>query len=224
MSEKDKNSNDQLSDFLRYRGNKMTDKERNDFERRLQKDTFAGEAAEGFEEIRPDLAESDLTELQKQLKKRTSRKQRLLWYRIAASVAILMIISSIFIVIEKRKPSDQLAYSPASSPSKEIPVAREEEKSPLPVVQSEPVAAVPEKTKKSLIETQKAEIREEKKEDIKEEAISADEQAAVKAAKAEQPDAAMAKERSLALKPDLVKRTRGKFFPDKGQDHFVRRQ
>lgn len=217
MSEKDKNSNGQLSDFLRYRGNKMTDKERNDFERRLQKDTFAGEAAEGFEEVSPDLAETDLTDLQKQLKKRTSRKHRLLWYRIAASVAILMILSSIFIVIEKRKPSDQLAYSPASSPSKEIPVARKEEKSSGPVVPGAPVAAVPGKTEKSLIETQKAEIGEEKKEELKKEAISADEQAAVKEAKAEQPDAAMAKARSLALKPDLINRTRGSSSLIKGR-------
>jgi TonB family protein len=217
MSEKDKNSNDQLSDFLRYRGNKMTDKERNAFERRLQKDPFAGEASEGFEEIDPELAETDITELQKQLKKRTSAKQKVLLYRIAASVAVLMILSCIFLVIERRKPSDQIAYSPAPPPSREIPVAREQEKSSEPIVQNMPVTTAPGRTEKARVETQKAENKQEKKEELMYQAISADSQVVVQAAEAELPDAAMAKGRSLALKPDLVKRTRGSSSIIKGR-------
>ena len=103
MSERNKNGNDRLSDFIRYRENKMTDRERNSFERSLQKDPFAREASEGLENIDPSSAGDDIAGLRKQLKKRTIRKQRVLWYRIAASVAVLMIISSIFIFINRKE-------------------------------------------------------------------------------------------------------------------------
>jgi ferric-dicitrate binding protein FerR (iron transport regulator) len=96
MSEKNKNGNDRLSDFLRYKGNKMTVRERNAFERNLQKDPFAEEASEGMEGIDPSVAEKDVAGLRIQLRKRTTRKQRVLWYSIAASVTVLMILSSIF--------------------------------------------------------------------------------------------------------------------------------
>ena len=85
MSEKDKNEKDQFSDLLRYRRNKMTDKEKNAFERGLEKDPFTEEASEGFEEIEPGLAEEDILKLRKQVKKRASGKKIILRYRIAAS-------------------------------------------------------------------------------------------------------------------------------------------
>jgi outer membrane biosynthesis protein TonB len=217
MSERNKNSKDQLSHFLRYRGNKMSDKERNAFERGLQKDPFAGEASEGFEEIEPGLAETDITELQKRLKERTSGKQKLLWYRIAASVAVLLILSSIFLIIERRKPSDQLAYSPAPPAAKEAPVIQEQEKTAEPVIRKEPVTIAPEKTKKVPVEVQKDEPKQEKKEEFGEAAISADNQVAAQIARAEEPDEAIAKGRALASKPELVKRTRGTFSMIKGR-------
>ena len=93
MQGKNKNGNDQRSDFLRYRGNEMTDRERNAFEKSLQKDLFAKEASEGFNETDPILAQKDISELSQRLIRRTSVKRRMLWYRIAASVAALMILS-----------------------------------------------------------------------------------------------------------------------------------
>ncbi len=149
---------------------KLTDKERNAFERELQKDPFASEASEGFDEIGPGLAESDISELQRQIKKRTSGKQRVLWYRIAASVAVLMILSSIFIVIEMRKPTDQLAYSPAVAPqpSKEVKVTQEPEKTAEPSVQKESVLIKQEKVKTAPSEVKKVEPKQEKSEEIHE--------------------------------------------------------
>jgi ferric-dicitrate binding protein FerR (iron transport regulator) len=120
MSERNKNENDRLFDFLRYKGNKMTNRERNAFERNLQKDPFSEEASEGLEGIDPSVAEKDVAGLMKQLKRRTSRKQRVLWYSIAASVTVLMILSSIFIITEKRKPSEQLSYAPVIQQSKDL--------------------------------------------------------------------------------------------------------
>lgn len=109
MKEKNKNSNDTLSEFLRYTRGEMTKREENAFQRKLQKDPFATEAAEGFSEISPREAEDDMDRLGKQLKNRIRPRQRIVYYRIAASVAVLMIISSIYIIVERNKPSRQLS-------------------------------------------------------------------------------------------------------------------
>ncbi|MFZ0282548.1 MAG: hypothetical protein WAL29_12930, partial [Bacteroidales bacterium] len=120
MSGKSKHRKDQVTDFNRYRTNKMPDRERNSFERNLQQDKFAEEALQGFEGIDPEQAEADLVKLKKNLKQRVSGKPQVTWYRIAASVAVLMILSSIFIILEKNKPEPQLSYSPVTRPSIEI--------------------------------------------------------------------------------------------------------
>jgi TonB family protein len=117
-----KKGNDQLSDFLRYRGNEMTDRERNAFEKSLQDDLFAAEAAEGFIETDQILAEKDISEIGQRLIRRTSAKRRMLWYRIAASVAALMILSSIFIFEETKKPSEQIVRTSESPEIKETSV------------------------------------------------------------------------------------------------------
>jgi hypothetical protein len=105
MRGKDKNRKNRLSAFMRYRSNKMTNRERNAFERELQKDPFSEEAYEGFTEAEPEEIRHDLSALQKQLRIRTRQKQRLIYYRIAASVAILMVIGSLFILIERNRSS-----------------------------------------------------------------------------------------------------------------------
>jgi ferric-dicitrate binding protein FerR (iron transport regulator) len=120
MSRKDKNKDSRLIDILRYRNNEMTDRERNAFERSLQKDRFTEEALQGYEEINPEKAEADIMELKERLARRTAGRTKVIWYRIAASVAVLMILSSIFIIIEKNKPQEQLSYAPATEPSREI--------------------------------------------------------------------------------------------------------
>jgi protein TonB len=211
MSEKDKNGNDQLSDFLRYRGNEMTNTERNAFERNLQKDPFDEEASEGFEEIDPGLAEKDILKLRKQVKKRTSGKQRVLWYRIAASVAVLMILTSIFIIVNQRKPSEQIAYTPPSAPSKEIQVTPEQKKAPEIIERKEPVAVIAEKSKTVHDETQKPEIKLDKTDENKKEPVTADYQEAVMAAESEAkaPEKPEIAERAMASKAVLAKGNRG---------------
>jgi len=108
MKGKDNNNRTSLPDLLKYIANKMSGKERNSFERELQKDPFANEAAEGFSEIPADQAGKDIDLMKKKLEKRVSGRRIMIWYRIAASVAVLMIISSLFIVIEKSNWSKQL--------------------------------------------------------------------------------------------------------------------
>lgn len=103
MKEEDKYGTNDLNDFLRYTNGKMTDREKNEFERKLQKDPFAADAAEGFSEISSENAGSDLAGLEGDLKSRTSKRQRFVYYRIAASVAVLMIISSVFIIVQRNR-------------------------------------------------------------------------------------------------------------------------
>ncbi len=126
MAGKNKNSRTTLSGFLRYRGQKMSDSERNAFEKELQKDPFAEEAAEGFSALSAEDVREDMTALQKQLKSITIRKQRLIYYRIAASVAVLVLVSSVFIIIKMNKPEKLISENVKAENQFEIP-----ESSPL---------------------------------------------------------------------------------------------
>jgi hypothetical protein len=109
MKEKNKNRNDNLSEFIRYTRGEMTKREENSFQRKLQKDPFAGESDEGYSEISQRQAIDDLNSLEKRLKNRTRHGQRVVYYRIAASLAVIMIISSVFIYVERNKPERQFS-------------------------------------------------------------------------------------------------------------------
>jgi len=198
MSEKNKSKNDHLPDFLRYKQNKMTDRERNAFERRLQKDPFGEEASEGFEGIDPELAAKDVSELRKRVNRRTSENRRVIWYRIAASVAVLTILSAIFIITDKRKVPEQLAYSPAEQQKEEIQILKEEpvtekyEYAAFPVEEKQPTAVIPEKsTRAPLI----------KAENEKQEAIIT--------ANVAKPDQAVASEKAIPAKTAITRKPSG---------------
>jgi hypothetical protein len=104
MRNRDRNKGKETSEFLRYSGSEMTDRERHAFERELQRDPFAAEAAEGFSEISSSGAASDLSELDTRLKKRISGRRKITFYSAAASIAVLMILSSVFLLIQKNRP------------------------------------------------------------------------------------------------------------------------
>jgi TonB family protein len=103
MKGKDKNNRTSIPDLLKYMANKMSGKERNSFERELQKDPFADEAAEGFSGIPANQARKDIDLMKKKLEKRVSGRRIMIWYRIAASVAVLMVISSLFFFMNRNK-------------------------------------------------------------------------------------------------------------------------
>jgi TonB family protein len=109
MRGKDKYRRIKISEFLRYTGNKMSDKERNNFEKELQRDPFSEEAVDGFASIDADKAEEDLFILARKLDSRAHKRRGLMYYRIAASVAVLMIISSVYIVLDRNKPLNELS-------------------------------------------------------------------------------------------------------------------
>jgi hypothetical protein len=107
MSRKEKNRLTGLDRFLRYRGNNLSGKERNTFERELQKDPFAEEADEGMELTNSDLLRRDMDTLNKRLKSRIKGSARFVPYRIAASVAVLMVIAAVYFLLQKNRPSYQ---------------------------------------------------------------------------------------------------------------------
>ncbi len=132
MSRKKKNSNDQ-SRFLRYSGNSMKGKERNAFERELQKDPFNAEAAEGFSIVTPEEAEKDLNVIGKRLKARSRRKMPVVFLRIAAVLTILLATTFTLMIVrndhkqplvsENIKPeSKEKALEIAAAPSITRPV------------------------------------------------------------------------------------------------------
>ena len=135
MRGKNKHTKTRLTDFLRYRENKMSDKEKNLFERELQKDPFSEEAAEGFSTIDPEDSAHDMDFLYKKLKYRTPGISRMTWYRIAASVAVLMIISSVYIVLDRTgtsKVSEEVAIMDSIQINKKEALRKDETVSSVP--------------------------------------------------------------------------------------------
>jgi TonB family protein len=120
MSDKNKNIKTQLDDLFRYRRNELSESERNAFERELQKDPFLAEASEGFESISPGEATKDIADLQRLLETGKVKKQRFVFYRIAASIAVLMILSAIYVFVSKNKPEKQLSQNSAKPETFEV--------------------------------------------------------------------------------------------------------
>src|SRR6056297_780324 len=100
MGKQHKHSNNKASDFFDYLSGKLSGKERNAFERRLQKDPFEAEAAEGFAKVSQDEAEQDLERVVGRIRNRIRRKRRIVWYSAAAAVASLMIVATIFFNVD----------------------------------------------------------------------------------------------------------------------------
>lgn len=147
-----------LSDFLSYFENRLSSQERNSFEKELQRDPFAQEAAEGFELISPGEAGKDIEMLKRRLSKRTAAKNTRLIYRIAASVAVLMLISTIVFMVwrsqyirtgtAEKDPSGELLITLADPIKREAgrniiseePGLQEKEKEPAEVIRPETAA------------------------------------------------------------------------------------
>jgi len=101
MGRNKKHKTRSAEDFLRYSGNEMTGRERNIFEKDLQKDPFEAEAMEGLSSISPDNARRDLADLDTRLTGRTQHKNRFIFYRAAAAVAAIIVIGSLILMVTK---------------------------------------------------------------------------------------------------------------------------
>jgi len=141
MTGKVKNIRATLSGFLRYRGKEMSNTERNVFERELEKDPFAQEASEGLDLLASDEIKKDLLTLQKQVEARTGINRRLRYYRIAASVAVLIGLSSLFIIIQRNKPEVEISDNVKTDKKPEMPVVNE----------AKEIAAIPGKKEAEMV-------------------------------------------------------------------------
>ena len=119
MKEEKNKTSKPVSEFQRYVRGEMTKRQENAFQRKLQKDPFADEAAEGYSQISPGEAEEDIDRLGKRLKKRITGRRRIIYYRIAASIAVLMIISSVYLLIDRNKPAGELSKDAVAPARKE---------------------------------------------------------------------------------------------------------
>jgi translation initiation factor IF-1 len=77
------------NDYLRYFGNKMTDRERHGFERKAMQDPFDEEAFDGFSELAPGAFEKDMLELEQKISGKSKPNNRF-YIGIAATVAVLV--------------------------------------------------------------------------------------------------------------------------------------
>lgn len=137
MKEKDKNRKTDLSGFLDYRNDNLKNSERNTFERELQKDPFAMEAEEGFSGTDPGLISSDMDLLNKKIKLRTGRSRSYILYRIAASIAVLMVVSTVFFMVQRNTPAKHeklTGPNPEALAIKEKTGEKEDEKTETPAL------------------------------------------------------------------------------------------
>ena len=124
MSKNKKYNNIDPEDFLRYINGEMSDEERHAMEREIQKDPFAADALEGISIPGAELAREDLSRLQRRLQKRISGTRSMLWVRVAASIAVLLTIGTLYFTIFSdklgrldRKVADTESAEPARDKS-----------------------------------------------------------------------------------------------------------
>lgn len=96
MGKERKHTRPDLSDFFDYTEGKMSDKERNAFERKLQKDPFEADAAEGLAGVTRKEAMNDLGNVASRIRRRKQKRRRITWYSAAAAVAAMAIVATIF--------------------------------------------------------------------------------------------------------------------------------
>jgi len=94
-------------DYLSYLKGELRNEDRHSFERDLERDPFQQEAMEGFETLSPQQAEKDLLGLHASLQKRLSRRKRVAWYSVAATVASILVVGTIFINIYDVNPESK---------------------------------------------------------------------------------------------------------------------
>jgi hypothetical protein len=97
-------------DFQRYLENKMTDAERNAFERELQKHPFEAEALEGMQEISSEELISDLHKLKSKIKT-GKRKTRYSYWAAAATILLLVSTGILWFQLKDKSPIPEITES-----------------------------------------------------------------------------------------------------------------
>jgi hypothetical protein len=99
MSKNKKYRNIDPEDLIRYSTNGLSDEERHALERETQRDSFMEEALEGYSSIHSDQAVQDLSRLQSRLKRRISGRRSMVWVGMAASVAVILTLGTLYFTV-----------------------------------------------------------------------------------------------------------------------------
>ena len=91
-------------EYLKYLKGELSREERYSFERDLEADQFEMEALEGMAGISTGELEEDLLSLHDTLRKRLNRRKRRTFYSLAASIASLLIVGTVFLNIYNINP------------------------------------------------------------------------------------------------------------------------
>ena len=102
MSDKDKNR--AISRLLKYLRRDLFGHDMHDFERDIEADPFTRDAIDGYRELTPDEAKQDLYALQISITKRIKRRRRITIYSVAATLAALMVVSTLFVKLSDFSP------------------------------------------------------------------------------------------------------------------------
>ena len=92
------------NEYLKYLKGELSREERHSFERDLEADPFEMEAMEGMEKQTALEVEEDLLSMHATLQKRIRRRRRRTFYSIAATVASMLIVGTVFINIYNINP------------------------------------------------------------------------------------------------------------------------
>jgi len=92
------------NEYLKYLKGELSREERHSFERDLEADPFEMEAMEGLEKQTALEVEEDLLSMHAMLLKRLMRRRRRTFYSIAATVASMLIVGTVFINIYNINP------------------------------------------------------------------------------------------------------------------------
>lgn len=106
-------------DYQRYLEDKMTPKERHDFEKRLLEDDFAEEAYEGFSQLTPEELTADVSYLKNKLYSRTKKSNVFAFWRMAAALMLLGIFSFMVYYLIESNTTREIVQT------KSIPVTEE---------------------------------------------------------------------------------------------------
>ena len=155
MSDRSKNRKKELEDFLRYSQDQMSEEERNAFEKSLERNPFDAEALEGLSSISPEEARVELAGLQGQIQKRVTgsskitRDTRTMWYRVAAAVTVLLVVSSVLFTLFNNRMGQldrKVAESPEAEKEGTVPSPPAEKAKVEPFVETIPVQSKVEET------------------------------------------------------------------------------
>ncbi|MEZ5000100.1 MAG: carboxypeptidase-like regulatory domain-containing protein [Bacteroidales bacterium] len=118
-----KKGSSELSEINAYLGDRMSDEERNSFERKMEADPFLREAVEGLSSFGPDEVARDLEELGSQLAGSRPTRRLPVWYRISAAAVLLLVVSTFFMVRELKNNN---AVASSETINDQVPVTLEE--------------------------------------------------------------------------------------------------